>query len=72
MKNFIMRKMMERQLKNVPKEDQEKFMKLVTENPELFEKIAKEIKEEMDGGKEQMQAVMEVATRHKDELKGLM
>lgn len=72
MKNFIMRKMMERQMKNVPQEDQEKLMKLVTENPELFEKMAKEIKQEVDNGKDQMQAAMEVASRYKEDLKGLM
>lgn len=59
-------------MKNVPQEDQEKLMKLVTENPELFEKMAKEIKQEVDNGKDQMQAAMEVASRYKEDLKGLM
>ena len=71
-KDFLMRKMLERQLKNVPKEQQEMVMKLVTENPELFKKINDEIQKEIKSGKEQMSAAMLVFARHKSELQQLM
>ena len=63
MKDFIMKKMMERQMKNVPIDQKEKMLKMVGDNPELFQKMAIEIKEEMDKGKDQMSAAMEVAKR---------
>ena len=64
--------MMKTQMKDVPAEEQEKMMKLVTENPELFQKIAIEIQEEMKGGSDQMTATMEVARRHEEELKKII
>tara|TARA_Y100000310_G_C20402243_1_gene677974 strand:- start:556 stop:774 length:219 start_codon:yes stop_codon:yes gene_type:complete len=72
MKDFLMRKMLQKQLKGVPEDQQEKMMKLFTENPELFQKMAVEIKEEMGKGSDQMTAAMEVAKRHRDELKDLL
>ncbi len=56
----------------VPKDQQEKMMELVTKNPELFQKMAVEVKAEMDKGKDQMAAVMEVGKKYQDELKKLM
>ena len=47
-KEFLMRKMLERQLKDVPKEDQEKRINMITKNPELFQKIATEVKAKVD------------------------
>ena len=44
-KNFLMKQMLKRQLKGVPEAEQERIITLVTENPELFEKIGKEIQE---------------------------
>ena len=52
----------------MPKDQQEKMMKLVEENPDLFMQIAKEVQEEMKSGKDQMSASMAVMGRHKEEL----
>ncbi|MES2224056.1 MAG: hypothetical protein V4469_03960 [Patescibacteria group bacterium] len=71
-KDFIMRKMLDRQLKDVPEDQKEKIMKLITEKPELFQKIALEAQEKMKQGKSQMDAMMEVAKAHQDELKGIL
>ena len=70
-KEFLMRKMLERQLKNVPKEDQEKMIGMITKNPEFFQKIAVEVKANMDGGMEQMPATMEVMKKYETEFKAL-
>lgn len=72
MKDFIIKKMIEKQMKNVTEGQKEKFMKLVTENPKLFQKMAIEIKKEMDSGKDQMEAMITIAKNHEIELKGLI
>lgn len=71
-KDFIMKKLLEKQLKGVPEDQKEKIMKLITENPELFQKIAMEAQAKMKQGKSQTDAMMEVAREHQDELKGIL
>jgi 2-oxo-4-hydroxy-4-carboxy--5-ureidoimidazoline (OHCU) decarboxylase len=71
-KDFLMKKMIKAQMKNVPEAEQEKMMKLVTENPELFQKIALEVQAKMKEGKDQMTAAMEVMQSHKEELKNIL
>ncbi len=64
-KDFLMKQMLKRQLKDMPKEEQEKVLKIVTANPKLFEQISKEIQIEMThGGKDQMSASIVVMRRH--------
>ncbi|OGI87789.1 hypothetical protein A2995_00735 [Candidatus Nomurabacteria bacterium RIFCSPLOWO2_01_FULL_33_24] len=67
-----MKQMLKQQMKNVPKDQQEKILKLVSENPELFQKIGSEVQEKMKQGKDQMTATIEVMKAHQDELKGIM
>ena len=64
-----MRKMLERQLKNVPKDQQDKMIEMVTKNPELFQKIATEVKAKTDGGMDQMKATMQVMKNYEAELR---
>jgi len=71
-KEYFIKKAVEKQMKDVPKAEQEKIMELITKNPELFQKMAVEIKAEMDNGKDQMAAVMEVGKRYQEDLKKLM
>ncbi len=71
-----MRKMLERQMKDVPKEDQEKMIAMITKNPELFQKIALEVKAKVEGANgspkmDQMKATMEVMKNYEEELRGL-
>lgn len=70
-KNFLMRKMMESKMKDVPKEQQEKIFAMVEKNPELFQKIALEIQEEIKKGKSEMDAAMAVMPKYQDELQKL-
>ena len=72
LKGMMMKKMLKSQMKDVPEAEQEKILKLVQENPELFQKIGLEVKAKMDGGKDQMAATMEVMQLHQDELKNIM
>lgn len=71
-KNFMMRKLIERQLKDVPPDQKEMIMTLVEKNPELFEKIALEMQAEMKSGKDQMAAAMKVMPKYQTQLQALM
>ncbi len=71
-KEFLLRQMLKSQLKNVPTEQQEQLMAMVSKNPELFQKIAMEAQEKMKGGQDQMSAVMSVVQKYQSELSGLM
>lgn len=66
------RKLLERQMKNVPPEQRDMVIKAVQENPELFEKIAKEIQEKTKQGKNQTAASMEVMRKYQSELQQAM
>ncbi len=71
-KDMLMKKMLKSQMKGVPEAEQDKMIKIVTENPELFQKIGLEVQAKMKEGKDQMAATMEVMQAHQDELKGIM
>ena len=68
-KNFFLKKLAQSKMKNIPPEAQEKMMKLIEENPDLFSEIAGKAQAKMKEGKTQMQAMMEVMEEHKDELR---
>jgi hypothetical protein len=70
-KDFFVRKIIESKMKNVPKEQQEMVIGMIEKNPELFQKIVMEIQTEVEKGKDQMAATMEVMKRYEAELKGL-
>jgi hypothetical protein len=70
-KEFFMKKMLSSQMKGVSQEDQNKVFNMLEKNPELFQKIAIEVQEEMKKGINQMQATMTVVKRHEAELKKL-
>ncbi len=72
LKKFLMKKMMKSQLKNVPEDQQEKILKAVEENPDLFQNIGLEIQAKMKEGKDQMSATMEVIHNHQEELLKIM
>lgn len=71
-KKLLLKKMFKSQLKNVPEAEQEKIIKIVETNPELFQAIALETQAKIKEGKDQMTAMMEVMAEHQDELKGIL
>lgn len=71
-KNWGTRKLLERQLKNAPKEQQEMLMTMFEKDPKLMEKIAKEIEAETKNGASQMQAAMKVMPKYQAQLQALM
>lgn len=73
-KDFFMKKILASQLKKsgLPQEQQDKLLNAMLKNPELFQKIAQEIKELEKQGKNQMFASMEVMKKYQNELRQLM
>lgn len=69
-----MKKILASQLKKsgLPQEQQDKLLNAMLKNPELFQKIAQEIKELEKQGKNQMFASMEVMKKYQNELRQLM
>jgi hypothetical protein len=72
LKNFLMKKMLKSQLKDVPQDQQDKLIGMIEKNPQLFQQIAKEAQAKMKDGKDQMTAMMEVMQNHQEELKKIM
>lgn len=72
-KDFFVKKMIESKLKDVPKEQQEQIIAMIQENPELFEKIGKEIQQKTKNeGKSEMAASMEVMRKYQSEIQQAM
>ena len=71
-KDYLMKKMLASKLKDVPQVEQDKMFAMIEKNPDLFQKIALEVQEEMKLGKDQMSATMEVMTKYQNDLKGMM
>lgn len=72
-KNFFVKKLLEKQLKNVPEAQRNQIMNIVQKNPELFEKIAKEVEnKKKHEGKDEMSATMEVMRKYQNEMRNLM
>lgn len=72
MQDFLLRQMIKAKMKNVPPEQQEMILQLVTKNPELFKKIGEEVERRTKGGEPQMKATMEVMKKYQNELRELM
>lgn len=72
LKNFFLRKMLQSQTKNLPKDQQEQIMAMLEKDPDLFMKIAQEMQAEMKKGKDQMAAAMVVMPKYQEKLKTLM
>ncbi|MDD5067987.1 MAG: hypothetical protein PHS53_03540 [Candidatus Pacebacteria bacterium] len=71
-KEFLMRKMLASKMKGVPEAEQEKMLKMIEKNPELFQKIALEVQEKIKGEKDQMSATMEVMKSYESELRSIL
>lgn len=71
-KEFLMKKLIASKLKDLPKDQQEKIMRLVTKNPKLFEEIAMKIKKKTDAGANQMMATTTVMKEYQSQIQKLM
>jgi hypothetical protein len=71
-KAFAIKKMIKSQMKDMPKDRREKMERAIDANPELFQKMAKEMKQKTKNGQTQMSAMMEVSKKYRGELQKLM
>ncbi len=71
LQNFLLRKLIESKMKDVPADQREMIISMVEKNPALFQVIAEEIKHKVDSGMEQMAATMEVMKSHEAELRDI-
>lgn len=72
LKNKALSALIERQMKNLPKDQQELILNLVKNNPDLFQKIAKEVDELKKNGVNEMYAGMQVMKKYQAELAKLV
>lgn len=71
-KSFIAEKLIRSKMKDLPKAQQDMFIKLINENPELFKKIGDEVKALTKGGMSEMAATMQVMRMHQAEIQRAM
>ena len=67
----MLKQALKMKLKDMPEAEREKMLVLIEKNPELFQKIALEIQEEMKRGKSEMDAAMTVMPKYQSELQKL-
>ena len=68
-KNYAVKKLLQKQLKDAPPEQQEMIMGLMEKNPKLLEQIATEMQAELKtNGNNQMAAAMKVLPKYQKEL----
>ncbi len=70
-KEFLLKQAVKYGAKDLPKDQQEMLLKAVEQNPELFNKIAKEVDELKKQGKPEMYAALDVMKKYQKELQGL-
>ena len=71
-KSYVTRKMLERQLKDMPEQQRMLFMRMIEKNPTLFETIAKEVQQKKKEGQDETLASMAVMKKYQTELQSLM
>ena len=68
---FLLKKLIKSKLGNVPDEEIRRIIKVVKENPTLFQKITVELSQKVKVGQDQMSAAAEVMRKYEGELKKL-
>jgi NADH dehydrogenase FAD-containing subunit len=61
-----MKQMVKRQIKDMPKDQQDMILQLVDENPQLLKTISEEIQVKVKKGIDQQSAMMQVMMDHKE------
>jgi len=69
LKDFLIKKMLQSQLKGVPEAQKMQIMNLFLNNQDFFKKMALEIQEEVKKGKTNTEAMQIVAMKYQEEIK---
>ena len=68
-----MKKVLEKQMKDAPEDQKQMVMEMLDKDPKLFEKIAKEMQDELkSNGNNQMAAAQKVLPRYQKEIMAVM
>ena len=70
--SFLFNQYAKWKLKDMPAEQREQMVGLVSKDPQLFKKIGEEIERRKKGGESEMKAAMEVMKKYRTELSALM
>ena len=71
-KSLILKASLKSQLKGLPKDQQDKIVKAIDNNPEFFENLAKKIEQKQKEGKDKTSATMEVMRENQNELRKIL
>lgn len=71
-KDFLTRKVIEHKMKDMPPQYRDMVTALLQDNPELFEKIGKEIEQKKKEGKSEQAAAMEVMRKYQGDIQKVM
>ena len=71
-KDFLIKKQLEKQLKNLPENQKKVIMKMVDENPDFFKKINNEINENVKNGQDKMLASVSVMKKYQSQIQKMM
>ena len=71
-KDFLIKKQLEKQLKNLPENQKQVIMKMVDENPDFFKKINNEINENVKNGQDKMLASVSVMKKYQAQIQKMM
>jgi hypothetical protein len=73
LKQYALKKVLESQMKDAPPEQKKMILEMIEKDPALFEKIAKEMQEELKrNGNNQMAAAMKVLPKFQKEIMSVM
>jgi hypothetical protein len=73
LKQFALKKVLQSQMKDAPPEQQKMILEMIEKDPDLFEKIAKEMQDELKkNGNNQMAAAMKVLPKFQKEIMTVM
>ena len=71
-KDFLIKKMVKAKMKNLPPEQQDMIIALVSENPEFFKKIQAQIETKKKQGQNEQLAMMQVMRENQAEIQKLV
>ncbi len=71
-KEFLMRKLLERQLAQIPVEQRDMILAAFEKDPDFFARLAAEVETKTKSGMSQMDAARKVFEQHGDEMRKLM
>lgn len=72
LKEFVMKKAMAAQLKNIPEEERNKIIAIVEKNPEFFARLALEIQGKIKEGMSEQEATVAVLAVNQEEMRKLL